>query len=233
MDILIGLMLLIINIIIGISIYSLRNYFRKKAENFATKEDIRKISSEEQTGKLEAEARKKTMAAVTKAVTKFENLSLKICLDGVDKKNTFNPSNFRKEMFDIWSELIGSLDENVIILPRHFQEEVSCFRDKWPHLLGIGEIKWVGDILVTVFIKIAAIKVLRTRIQKYLEVSQSAQLNLNEAEGNYDINKLVEHAPQMRKNVAVEMMLYGVSKKEIEEMFPGIEIEISKSKPVS
>lgn len=78
--------LIILNVIIGILVWSLRSYFSTKTKNLAAKEDIRDISLEEHRGKLEAQATKATMAAITKADTNLEQLSLEIALEGVKKE---------------------------------------------------------------------------------------------------------------------------------------------------
>ncbi|MFC1890927.1 hypothetical protein ACFLZT_00875 [Thermodesulfobacteriota bacterium] len=218
----------ILIIVLGILVYSLRTYFSKKTENIASLEDIKKITSEQQTGKFIADAKKAVMAAISRADTNMQNLSHNIAIDGIDKKSDYNPTQHRKKMFEIWTNLIEILDEHVVLLDQNIKDEVTFLRDAWPHIMGGSDtIKWIGDTIVTVFMKRASIGVFRKRMET--SMGSKVPFDSDNAKENYAIKNLEKESQNMLEELALTMLGYGIKNENIKKMFPFFSLKTMRS----
>ncbi|MDD5454321.1 MAG: hypothetical protein PHW62_02325 [Candidatus Ratteibacteria bacterium] len=214
-------------LVIAFSIF-IPTYISEKTKNFATVQDIRDISSEEQSGKIEAEAKKAIMAAITKADTNLEVLSFHIALEAVEQGEDFKVDKYSEEILLIWMRLIETLDENIFILSEEVRGEVNIFRKEWPRIWGIPSenegIKWCGPILTTTNLKRAMIKTFKIRMQKTLDNSSTKKFNVEDAEKDYKITELRKQVPEMNESVLLGIIGYGISMEKIKLMVPNIQL---------
>jgi len=199
-----------------------KKYIGKKMENLATIQDVRRISSEQQTGKMKIEAEKAVMFAVSNTISKFQRLSLEIAISGIENRESFEPKEFLSKMFLITSSLMEKLDEHSFLLNINGKKELNHFRTLLPQIYGAStpNIKWITKTYNSILIRESLLVQLKERLTHTF--NENNVFNIEEANLDYDFttqnNKMDSNANRMNILVANELAAYGFSTTKIKEI---------------
>lgn len=199
-------------------------FMKEKIKNAASIEDIRRITGEQQVGKLEIDAAKEVMVSIARSAASMDKLSLRMSLEALEKRDGFQPPKYGLAIYDLWTELAGSLDRNYILLPTAAREEINYFKEEWPHFLGGKEYGWLKAVISTAFIKSSALGVFRARMSDHLDLAKSKtakkRFDRDEAKIQYSIASLNTNSGKLNSELALNLISCGISIPDVKMLFP-------------